>query len=154
MKRETVDAIIAAVGMRPTDRNKLAKDLGTLPGIARFCRNKPPSVKKIHTALSKVAKMIADNPETSDLEAEIAAILKDVCSRIPEAGERDLSPTDKLCGAILPDLFETHFGKRPGATRNGPYVKFASAALEAIGEKIQPETIIRSLTLHRKIFME
>ena len=152
MTPAAVDAIIAAVGKKPHDRAKLAVFLNRLQDIVRVNREaKSPSLKRIRKAIEEAAKMIDFNPAARRLEPGIAAILDD--ARHLEAASkkmgRGLSFTDYLCGQLLRELFVFQFGKATTA-RNGTYVKFAVAALGALGQKGGPETIVRSITACKK----
>jgi hypothetical protein len=67
-----------------------------------------------------------------------------------EYGGPKLNLTDFLCGYWLPKLFARQFRGKATTTRNGAYVRFAGACMEALGRKTAPETIIRSLTAVKK----
>jgi hypothetical protein len=150
MTPEAIDTIIAAVGRPPAERAKLAAHLNSVHSTIRHYRKtKRHSFKSIRTAIEKVASMVDANPVAREaLAPELAAILEKACrlEAASKAKGRGLSFTTFLCGQMLPWIFEEYFGARATTARNGEYVKFAVAALKALGEKGEPETIIRSMT--------
>jgi hypothetical protein len=157
MTSEALDAIIAAVGREPADRAKLAAHLNSVHSTIRHNRKtKHYSLKSIRTAIEEVARMVDSSPAARslapELAPEIAAILEKVrrLGATSKAKGRGLSLTDFLCGEMLRWIFEEQFGARATIAPNGAYVRFAGAALKAGGEKVEPGTIIRSMTAARR----
>jgi hypothetical protein len=147
---ETIDTIIAAVGIEPHDRRRLGVLLEQLRGIIRFRREtKTYNLISIRKAIEGVARMVESNIDARSLEPGIAAAL-DEARRLETDGRR-LSLMDQIRGQALAELFIVQFGIRPTAAPHGRYVKFAVAALKAIGEEGTPGTVVRSLTAVRRV---
>ena len=70
------------------------------------------------------------------------------------------NPTAKewLAGAELPCVFEEHFRRKPGGSRNkthkkggGPCVRFIEATMRELGMRYSPASILRTMTRLRDL---
>jgi len=109
-----------------------------------------PNLKKLRKAIEEVARLVDSDPAARSLAPKIAAILDEARRLEVVSKRRKLSFTDFMCGMMLPRIFAIKYGTRITTARNGAYVKFAAAMLEAIGRKRSPGTIIRSMTAVKK----
>jgi len=111
------------------------------------------SLKSVRKAVEKAATAINSNSLAKEASKGIADLDK-LCSELRrlEAVPKGRRPSliEYLAGSSLPVIYELEFRTKPTPTRDGSFVKFAGAALEAFGLRCSPETIIKGLTAFRK----
>jgi hypothetical protein len=150
-----IEAIITAVGKESRDRAELAAALDRLRETVRHDREgKLPNLKRVRKALEAAESVIRSTRLCWSLEPGIAALLDEIRRLEAEHSGPKLSLTDFMCGYWLPKLYARQFSGKATTTRNGAYVRFAGACLKALGQKIAPETIVRSLTAVKKAMGE
>jgi hypothetical protein len=153
-----IDKIIVATGKGPDDRTALAKDLD---GAHVICvhldlhtekRTGAKSLKNLRKTAEKLTTAINSNSLAKEATKEFDLDkLCDILRRL-EAAKRGRHPslTEYLAGELLPAIYERRFAAKPTVSRDGGFIRFASAALAALNVSCSPETIIKGLTRFRK----
>jgi hypothetical protein len=156
-----IDKIVAATKKQPDDSAALAKDLDgahvmfvhldqhTQPRQPRTGAN---SLKNIRKDAEKLTAAINSNSLVKEALKEfdfdkLCGVLRHL-----EAANKGRHPslTEYLAGELLPAIYERRFRAKPTVTRDGPFIKFAGAALAALNVSCSPETIVKGLTRFRR----
>jgi hypothetical protein len=153
-----IDKIVAATEKQPDDRAALAKDLdGAHVMFVHLDQYTQPrtganSLKNIRKGAEKLTAAINSNSLAKEALKEFD--FDKVCDilRHLETANRGRHPslTEYLAGELLPAIYERRFRAKPTVTRNGPFIRFAIAALAALNVSCSPETIIKGLTRFRR----
>jgi hypothetical protein len=153
-----IDKIIVATGKEPDDRTALARDLdgAHVMFVHRALHYKKRTGANSFKNIRKTAEKLttAINSNSLGKEATKEFDLDKLCDilRHLEAANRGRHPslTEYLAGELLPAIYERRFAAKPTVSRNGPFVRFASAALAALNLSCSSEVIIKGLTRFRK----
>ena len=153
-----IEKIIAATKKEPDYRTALAKDLDGAHVIfvhrALYYKKRTGanSFKNIRKTAEKLTTAINSNSLAKEATKEFGFDkLCDILRHL-EAANRGRHPslTEYLAGELLPAIYERRFAAKPTVSRNGGFIRFASAALAALKVSCSPETIIKGLTRFRK----
>jgi hypothetical protein len=153
-----IEKIVTATGKEPDDRMALAKDLdGAHIVFASLHLQAEPvggaKLKRIRKMAEKLATAINANSLAKEAAKGIVDLdrLCDELRRLEAAKSgRRPSLVEYLAGELLPAIYERRFSAKPTPTRNGVFLRFAAAALGALGVNCSPETVIKGLTRFRR----
>jgi hypothetical protein len=153
-----IGKIVAAVGKEPDSRPALAEELDSIHGlfvsVSAYTKKRtgPDSLKNIRKAAEVLAAKINSNWIVKEATKEID--LDKLCDTLRrlEVANRGRSPSlvEYLVSESLTRTYQRRFGAKPTITRNGTFVRFASAVLAEFDVPCEPETVIKALVRARK----
>ena len=186
LNERSLDEIIKAVGKKfvpaDLDRSELRRAIDESEKHAEIisvhrrgtrARKLLKQLKQVRKTTDQLALLLDAKNDASDLIQKLCGEWpKDMVGRLiahVEALEQGLSdgkpsqwgnPTanEWLAGAELPCVFEEHFHRKPGGSRNktrkqggGPCVRFIEATMREWGKPYEPASILRAMTRLRAL---